>query len=101
MSTRNTLTAARHIVVEGPIGVGKTSLAHRLGAPRRATAARTTRAEPLPQPLLPGPAAFCPADAVVLPVCSALDQLRELAQPDFFGARGRDFLLEKDRCSPC
>ena len=32
MSTRNTLTAARHIVVEGPIGVGKTSLARRLGA---------------------------------------------------------------------
>ncbi len=32
MSARNTLTAARHIVVEGPIGAGKTSLARLLGA---------------------------------------------------------------------
>ncbi len=31
MSIRNALTSARHIVVEGPIGVGKTSLARRLG----------------------------------------------------------------------
>ena len=32
MFVRNTLTAARHIVVEGPIGVGKTSLARRISA---------------------------------------------------------------------
>ncbi|HPT48709.1 MAG TPA: deoxynucleoside kinase [Accumulibacter sp.] len=32
MSTRNTLTSTHHVVVEGPIGVGKTSLARRLGA---------------------------------------------------------------------
>ncbi len=30
MSSRNTLSSARHIVVEGPIGVGKTSLTRRL-----------------------------------------------------------------------
>ena len=28
---KNLLESARHIVVEGPIGVGKTSLARRLG----------------------------------------------------------------------
>lgn len=32
MSSRNSLSTARHIAVEGPIGVGKTSLARRLGA---------------------------------------------------------------------
>lgn len=32
MSARNSLSTARHIAVEGPIGVGKTSLARRLGA---------------------------------------------------------------------
>ena len=32
MHTRNILISARHIVVEGPIGVGKTSLARRLSA---------------------------------------------------------------------
>ena len=32
MSARNSLRTARHIAVEGPIGVGKTSLARRLGA---------------------------------------------------------------------
>lgn len=32
MPAHNTLTATRHVVVEGPIGVGKTSLARRLGA---------------------------------------------------------------------
>jgi deoxyadenosine/deoxycytidine kinase len=31
MPTRNPLSTARHVVVEGPIGVGKTSLARRLG----------------------------------------------------------------------
>jgi len=31
MSQRKTLTSARHIVVEGPIGAGKTSLSRRLG----------------------------------------------------------------------
>jgi hypothetical protein len=32
MPARKPLGSARHIVVEGPIGVGKTSLARRLGA---------------------------------------------------------------------
>ncbi|HQO28083.1 MAG TPA: deoxynucleoside kinase [Accumulibacter sp.] len=32
MPAHNTLTATRYVVVEGPIGVGKTSLARRLGA---------------------------------------------------------------------
>ncbi len=32
MPQRNVLESARHIVVEGPIGVGKTSLARRLAA---------------------------------------------------------------------
>ena len=58
-----TVPAQRYIVVEGPIGVGKTSLARRLAATLDARAgARAGRAESLPRALLSQPArrARCP-----------------------------------------
>jgi hypothetical protein len=48
---------------------------------RRANAARTTRAEPLPESLLSGPAALCPADAVVLSCFSASTSYASCRKP--------------------
>lgn len=97
MAQRKVLESARHIVVEGPIGVGKTSLARRL--------ASHLEAQPvLEQPELnPFLARFYQDQARhALPtqlffLFQRMDQLRDLAQPDFFGRTVVcDYLLEKD-----
>lgn len=97
MAQRKILDSARHIVVEGPIGVGKTSLARRL--------ASHLEAQPvLEQPELnPFLARFYQdQQRYALPtqlffLFQRMDQLRDLAQPDFFGRRVvADYLLEKD-----
>jgi deoxyadenosine/deoxycytidine kinase len=97
MSTRNTLTAARHIVIEGPIGVGKTSLAHRLGAHLDAELH-------LEQPELnPFLSRFYQdqqryaLQTQLFFLCQRIDKLRDLSQTDFFTRPViADFLLEKD-----
>ena len=59
----------RYIVVEGPIGVGKTSLAHAfVGALSGRTDAGRRRRQPVPAPVLPGSGALRAADAAVFPV---------------------------------
>ena len=97
MSTRNTLTAARHIVIEGPIGVGKTSLAHRLGAHLDADLH-------LEQPELnPFLSRFYQdqqryaLQTQLFFLCQRIDKLRDLSQPDLVTRPViADFLLEKD-----
>lgn len=97
MAQRKVLESARHVVVEGPIGVGKTSLARRL--------ASYLDAQPvLEQPELnPFLARFYQDQSRhALPtqlffLFQRMDQLRDLAQPDFFGRTVVcDYLLEKD-----
>lgn len=97
MPQRNVLESARHIVVEGPIGVGKTSLARRLASHLEA---QTFLEQPELNPFL---TRFYQDQArYALPtqlffLFQRMDQLRELAQPDFFGRRVvADYLLEKD-----
>ena len=68
MAQRNVLESARHIVVEGPIGVGKTSLARRLASHLEA---QTSLEQPELNPFLTflsGSGAPCTADTAVLPV---------------------------------
>ena len=95
MAQRNVLESARHIVVEGPIGVGKTSLARRLASHLEA---QTVLEQPELNPFL---TRFYQDQArYALPtqlffLFQRMDQLRELAQPDFFGRRVVvDYLLE-------
>ena len=97
MAQRNVLESARHVVVEGPIGVGKTSLARRLASHLEA---QTLLEQPELNPFL---TRFYQDQArYALPtqlffLFQRMDQLRELAQPDFFGRRVVvDYLLEKD-----
>ena len=97
MAQRNVLESARHIVVEGPIGVGKTSLARRLASHLEA---QTSLEQPELNPFL---TRFYQDQARhALPtqlffLFQRMDQLRDLAQPDFFGRRVVvDYLLEKD-----
>ena len=98
---KNLLESARHIVVEGPIGVGKTSLARRLG-------------EHLDGQLLLEQSEVNPFLALFYQdqqryalqtqlffLFQRLDQLRELTQPELFprspgGVVVSDYLLEKD-----
>lgn len=94
---RNPLTSARHIVVEGPIGVGKTSLVRRLAAHLEA---RHLLEQPELNPFL---ARFYQdqqryaLQTQLFFLFQRIDQLRNLAQPDAF-ARPLviDYLLEKD-----
>lgn len=91
------LSKYRHIVVEGPIGVGKTSLATRL-AERLGAALLLERPEQ--NPFLPR--FYQDMRRHALPtqlffLFQRVNQLRELAQPDLFtGPTVADFLIEKD-----
>ncbi len=97
MSTRNTLTSARHIVVEGPIGVGKTSLARRLGTHLEA---QLLLERPELNPFLGR--FYEDQQRFALPtrlsfLFERIDKLRELPQADCFKRPVvADFLLEKD-----
>jgi deoxyguanosine kinase len=87
----------RHIVVEGPIGVGKTSLARRL-AERLGSNLLLERPEE--NPFLPRFYQDMPRHALstqLFFLFQRVNQLRELAQPDLFnGVTVSDFLLDKD-----
>ena len=94
---KNPLSSARHIVVEGPIGVGKTSLARRL-------AAHLDCGLLLEQPELnPFLSRFYQdqrryaLQTQLFFLFQRIDQLRDLTQPDFFGRSiVADYLFEKD-----
>jgi deoxyadenosine/deoxycytidine kinase len=97
MPARNPLASARHIVVEGPIGVGKTSLARRLGAHIEA---QLLLEQPELNPFLSrfyqDQRRFALQTQLFF-LFQRLDQLRELSQPDFFTQTVVvDYLLEKD-----
>ena len=87
----------RHIVVEGPIGAGKTSLARRLS---ERFGAQTVLEEPQANPFLER--FYRDSARYALPtqlffLFQRVHQLRDLAQRDLFqSAAVGDFLLEKD-----
>ena len=91
------LAKYRHIVVEGPIGVGKTSLARRL-AERLESNLLLER--PDENPFLPRFYEDMPRNALptqLFFLFQRINQLRELAQPDLFNrVTISDFLLDKD-----
>jgi len=98
MTAAVTATGFRYIVVEGPIGVGKTSLARRLGETYDATLILEQAAE---NPFLerfyrnPRAAAF-PAQLYFL--FQRTQQLQGLNQSDMFSpVRVSDYLLAKDQ----
>lgn len=95
--TRNLLADARHIVIEGPIGAGKTSLAMRLAGHLKASMLlEQPSANPFIARFYQDPKRYAlPAQLFFL--FQRMDQMRELSQPDFFAARVvADYLLEKD-----
>ena len=87
----------RHIVVEGPIGAGKTTLARKLA---ERFGANTVLEEPAANPFLErfyrdGRRYALPAQLFFL--FQRVNQLRELAQRDLFSESvAGDFLLDKD-----
>jgi deoxyguanosine kinase len=87
----------RYIVVEGPIGVGKTSLTRKLS---RALSAQTLLEQPEDNPFLEK--FYRDAARYALPtqmffLFQRMNQLRELMQTDMFSAPIlSDFLLDKD-----
>src|SRR5688572_8572927 len=87
----------RYIVVEGPIGVGKTTLAHAIS---EASGAALMLEDPDANPFLPR--FYENADRYALPtqlffLFQRIDQLATLNQSDFFRrATVSDFMLEKD-----
>jgi len=91
------LTSARHIVVEGPIGVGKTSLARLLGDHLQA---ELLLEQPETNPFLSR--FYQNQERYALQtqlffLFHRLDQLRDLAQPELFPRTVVcDYLLEKD-----
>jgi deoxyadenosine/deoxycytidine kinase len=94
---KNPLASARHIVVEGPIGVGKTSLARRLAGHLEA---QLLLEQPELNPFLSrfyqDQQRFALQTQLFF-LFQRLDQLRELSQPDFFTRTVvADYLLEKD-----
>jgi len=97
LSTRMPLAKFRHIVVEGPIGVGKTSLARRL-AERLGSSLMLERPEE--NPFLPRFYQDMPRHALptqLFFLFQRVNQLRELAQPDLFNrVTVSDFLIDKD-----
>ena len=97
MPPQNPLSAARHIVVEGPIGVGKTSLARRLGEYLNAD---LLLEQPETNPFLARFYQNPQRYALQTQLCflfQRLDQMRELAQLDLFARPViSDYLLEKE-----
>jgi len=91
------LAKHRHIVVEGPIGVGKTSLARRLSLRLNAD---LLLERPDQNPFLPRFYQDMPRHALPTQLCflfQRINQLRELAQPDLFKRLTiSDFLFDKD-----
>ena len=91
------LAKYRHIVVEGPIGVGKTSLARRLAERLDANALLE---HPEQNPFLPRFYQDMPRHALptqLFFLFQRIGQLRELAQPDLFSrVTVSDFLFDKD-----
>ena len=91
------LAKYRHIVIEGPIGVGKTSLARRL-AERLDAALLLERPEQ--NPFLPRFYQDMPRHALptqLFFLFQRINQLSELAQPDLFSrVTVSDFLFDKD-----
>ena len=87
----------RHIVVEGPIGAGKTSLAKRLAA---RLGADLILEDPAENPFLPRFYQDMPRYALPTQLFFLFQRARmlePLAQPDMFGrAMVGDFLLDKD-----
>lgn len=87
----------RYIVIEGPIGAGKTALAHKLADHLRA---QTLLEQPQDNPFLEK--FYRDAARYALPtqlffLFQRINQLRDLAQGDLFEQRiVADFLLEKD-----
>ena len=94
---KNLLESARHIVVEGPIGVGKTSLARRLG---EHLDAELLLEQPEINPFLSNFYQNQQRYALqtqLFFLFHRLDQLRDLAQPELFPRTVvSDYLLEKD-----
>jgi len=97
MSTRNTLRSARYIVVEGPIGAGKTSLARRLGAHLDA---QLLLEQPELNPFLAR--FYDDQERYALPtqisfLFQRIERLREISPADSFTRPVvADFLLDKD-----
>ena len=91
------LAKYRYIVVEGPIGVGKTSLARRIATE---TGAQSLLEQPQENPFLER--FYRDSTRYALPtqmffLFQRMNQLRDLAQPDMFSAPVvSDFLLDKD-----
>jgi deoxyadenosine/deoxycytidine kinase len=87
----------RHIVVEGPIGVGKTSLAHRLGDSLGAhLLLEQPEANPFLERFYREPARHALATQIFF-LFQRIQQLAELRQLDLFrGHVVSDFLLDKD-----
>ncbi len=91
------LEKARYLVVEGPIGVGKTSLAHRLAARLQGdTILEEPEANPFLERFYRDSARYAfPTQLAFL--FQRVQQLREVSQRDLFSqVFVADFLLEKD-----
>ena len=94
---RKLLESARHIVIEGPIGVGKTSLAQRLGEHLDAELLlEQSETNPFLSRFYQNQERYALQTQLFF-LFHRLDQLRDLTQPELFPrAVISDYLLEKD-----
>ena len=97
MSQRNLLTSARHIAVEGPIGVGKTSLVRRLCEHLQADPLlEQSEANPFLANYYKNPQRYALQTQLFF-LFQRLDQMHDLAQSDQFPrAVVCDYLMEKE-----